>query len=171
MAQTMPQPQNPDAANPAAEENDPILSPEDAGPDALAQPAEEQPDRDGQAAQADDATQADGVTQADDAMQATQAKLKAKLIEAEIARLGAEMKLIDPEAAWRLMDATAVTVTDDGAVIGLREALETLRQSKSYLFAQGGAWAQRVGNGGLPRLTGVEEAFYRKNPALRKPTA
>ena len=165
MAQTMPQPQNPDAANPAAEENDPTLPPEEAGADALAQPAEEQPDPDGQAAQADDATQAD------DAMQATQAKLKAKLIEAEIARLGAEMKLIDPEAAWRLMDATAVTVTDDGAVIGLREALETLRQSKSYLFAQGGAWAQRVGNGGLPRLTGVEEAFYRKNPALRKPTA
>ena len=47
--------------------------------------------------------------------------------------------------------------------------IAALRKEKGYLFATGtAAWAQRVGAGGAPALTGVEEAFYRKNPGLRR---
>ena len=64
----------------------------------------------------------------------------------------------------------AVFAKENGTVTGVREALETLKQRKGYLFAPParGAWAQRVSAGGVQPLTGVEEAFYRKNPGLRK---
>ena len=93
-----------------------------------------------------------------------------RLIAAEVKWLGAEMGLIDPEAALRLMDASLVQVEADGTVSGVREALTALAQHKSYLFASPGrgAWAQKLGAGAPPALTGVEEAFYRRNPGLRK---
>ena len=93
-----------------------------------------------------------------------------RLLAAEVKSVGAELGLLDPEVALTLIDPSALTVGEDGAVTGVREALESLKQRKGYLFAQPGrgAWAQRVSSGGAPQLSGVEEAFYRKNPALRR---
>jgi len=95
--------------------------------------------------------------------------IRQKLLAAEIRSVGAELGLIDTEAALQLMPPDAVTVSADGDVTGVREALTELRQHKGYLFTRNGhgAWAQRMGES-TPRLTGVEEAFYRKNPTLRK---
>lgn len=95
--------------------------------------------------------------------------IRQKLLTAEIRSVGAELGLIDAEAALRLMPPEAVTVSAQGDVTGVREALTALQQRKGYLFARAarGAWAQRMGDS-APRLTGVEEAFYRKNPTLKK---
>ena len=95
--------------------------------------------------------------------------IRRKLLNAEIRTIGAEMGLLDAEAALRLMPPEAVTVNAQGEVAGVREALTALQQHKGYLFARAarGAWAQRMGDS-APRLTGVEVAFYRKNPTLRK---
>lgn len=95
--------------------------------------------------------------------------IRQKLLTAEIRSVGAELGLLDPEAALRLMPPEAVTVNALGEVAGVRVALTALQQSKGYLFARSarGAWAQRMGDS-APRLTGVEEAFYRKNPTLKK---
>jgi len=103
-------------------------------------------------------------------LDAANARLTKRLLEAEVKVVGAELGLIDTEVALQLMDTTGITIAEDGTVSGVREALETLRQSKRYLFSQGnrGAWAQKVGTGGASALSGVEEAFYRKNPALKK---
>ena len=98
-----------------------------------------------------------------------QSALKRRLLLAEVRAVGADMGLVDADVALRLLAPDAVTVEEDGSVGGVREALEALRREKGYLFANGtAAWAQRVGAGGAPALTGVEEAFYRKNPGLRR---
>jgi hypothetical protein len=93
-----------------------------------------------------------------------------RLLLAEVKSVGTELGLVDAEVALQLMDPAAVTVEENGTVTGVREALENLKQHKGYLFAPParGAWAQRVSAGGAQPLTGVEEAFYRKNPGLRK---
>lgn len=93
-----------------------------------------------------------------------------RLLAAEVKTVGTELGLLDGEVALKLMDAAALTVAEDGTVGGVREALTALKQSKGYLFGQAtrGAWAQKLGFSGIPPLSGVEEAFYRKNPALRR---
>jgi hypothetical protein len=99
---------------------------------------------------------------------AAAAALKLKM--AEVKAVGAEMGLVDTEVALQLIDPETLSVADNGDVTGVREALESLKQRKGYLFAPPAraAWAQRVSAGSAPPVSGVEEAFYRKNPALRK---
>ena len=98
------------------------------------------------------------------------ARVTERLLAAEVKSIGTEMGLLDTEAALKLLDPAGIAVSETGEVSGVREALETLKQRKGYLFAQAsrGAWAQRVGTGSLTEASGVEEAFYRKNPLLRK---
>ncbi|MEA4998644.1 MAG: hypothetical protein VB087_04560 [Candidatus Limiplasma sp.] len=100
---------------------------------------------------------------------AMQARFGERLRMMDVKAIGAELGLIDPDAAIRLMDADSIAVAEDGSVQGTREALDALRRAKPYLFRQAGAgaWAQRLDGGGIPSMTGVEAAFYRKNPALK----
>ena len=100
---------------------------------------------------------------------AMQARFGERLRLMDVKAVGAELGLIDPDAAIRLMDADSIAVAEDGSVQGTREALDALRRAKPYLFRQAGAgaWAQRLDGGGIPSMTGVEAAFYRKNPALK----
>ncbi len=105
----------------------------------------------------------------DERLAAITANATRRLLLAEVKSVGAELGLLDADVALKLIDPDALTVEADGSVTGAREALEALKESKKYLFSQSGrgAWAQRMG-GGAPQLSGVEEAFYRKNPALRR---
>ena len=92
-----------------------------------------------------------------------------RLIAAEVRRVGAELGLLDAEVALTLIPQAALTIGETGEVEGAREALLNLRARKGYLFGRAaGAWAQKLDGGGLAPMSGVEEAFYRKNPALRK---
>ncbi|MCE5344516.1 MAG: hypothetical protein LLF96_13170 [Eubacteriales bacterium] len=102
-------------------------------------------------------------------LDALNADVRRRLMMAEVKSVGTELGLIDPDVALTLLAADALTVAEDGTVTGVREALESLKARKGYLFAMParGAWAQRVSSGVTPQLSGVEEAFYRKNPALR----
>ena len=95
--------------------------------------------------------------------------MRKRLLLAEAKTVGAELGLLDAQVALALIPPGAVSIAPDGEITGLREALEGLKQEKRYLFASPsrGAWAQRV-SGGVVAISGVEEAFYRKNPALRK---
>lgn len=92
-----------------------------------------------------------------------------RLIAAEVRRVGAELGLLDAEVALTLIPQAALTIGEAGEVEGAREALLNLRARKGYLFGRAaGAWAQKLDGGGLTPMSGVEEAFYRKNPALRR---
>ena len=97
-------------------------------------------------------------------------RIRSRLLLAEVKAVGAELGLLDADAALRLLGTDAASVAEDGAVSGVREALEALKQQKGYLFAPPAraAWAQRIGSGAPSAMSGVEEAFYRKNPTLRR---
>lgn len=56
------------------------------------------------------------------------------LIAAAVKAEGAALGLVDADAAVLLMDGKAVKVGEDGAVTGVKEALETLKKAKPYLF-------------------------------------
>lgn len=70
-------------------------------------------------------------------------KAQGLLIAAEVKSAGAEMGLIDPDAALMMIDRTRVKVDADGKVTGVKEALEALKGSKGYLFGQQAAWGQK----------------------------
>ena len=57
-----------------------------------------------------------------------------RLISAEIKTVGGTIGLLDADAANTLMDKSKVIVKDDGTVEGVKEALETLKKEKPYLF-------------------------------------
>ncbi len=59
-----------------------------------------------------------------------------RLINAEIREIGAQLGLIDTEAAFALMDKSQVFVDDSGSVNGVREALQELIKNKPYLAGQ-----------------------------------
>jgi LPS O-antigen subunit length determinant protein (WzzB/FepE family) len=67
-----------------------------------------------------------------------------RLIRSEVIAQAAGLKIIDPEAAFALMDKTDVKVEDDDRVTGVKEALEDLVKSKPYLV--GKASAKKTGD-------------------------
>ena len=98
---------------------------------------------------------------------AAKAEVQRMKIETALAKEGAALGLVDPDAAMLLMQKDAVKVNDKGEVTGLKEALEALQKSKPYLFGRPAAMAQKVGGVSPAGLTPVEEAFYRKNPNIK----
>lgn len=99
------------------------------------------------------------------------AQLDAYKINAEAAKIGAELNVVDIDVALTLIDKSKIKITDKG-VTGLKEELEALKTKKPYLFGEqkkGGAWGMKR-EGGAPgaELSGVEAAFYARNPHLKK---
>lgn len=56
-----------------------------------------------------------------------------RLIRAEVKLQASELGVVDADAAYALMDRSEVEVADDGAVKGVKEALEALVKAKPYL--------------------------------------
>ena len=111
----------------------------------------------------DNALPASVQKQLDDAMNAANERLIAAEIRVQAAALG----FVDADDAIRLLARDNVKVSDKGDVTGVKEALEALAQAKPHLVKQTGAWGARQG-ASSGSLSGVEEAFYRRNPDLRK---
>lgn len=71
--------------------------------------------------------------------QAALAAANERLIRAEVKAVAADLGIVDPDAAYALMDRSGVTVDDDGQVQGVKAALEALAKSKPYLVRQDAA--------------------------------
>jgi len=56
-----------------------------------------------------------------------------RLIRSEVMAQAAALKIIDPDAAFALMEKTGIEVEDDDSVTGVKSALETLVKAKPYL--------------------------------------
>ena len=87
-----------------------------------------------------------------------------RLIHAEIRDVGAQLGLIDPDAAFALMDRSGVSVGEDGTVLGVRESLDELLRNKPYLAANASRSTGRAGN--FPR--GTEPSDYASRLALAR---
>jgi hypothetical protein len=93
-----------------------------------------------------------------------------RLIKAEVKLVSVELGIVDPDAAYALMDRTNVKVRDDGTVAGVKEALEALLKTKTYLKKQGGSGG--VGSpGGNPGDKQVDEAAEAKKLAEERQKA
>jgi hypothetical protein len=62
-----------------------------------------------------------------------------RLIRSEVIAQAAELNIVDPDAAYVLMDKTGIEVEDDDRVTGVKEALEDLVKSKPYLVGKANA--------------------------------
>ena len=87
-----------------------------------------------------------------------------RLINAEIRHVGAQLGLIDPDAAFALMDRSAVRVDDDGCVQGVRESLQELLKNKPYL---GGASGSTGRAGNFPRADSDASGYASRLAAAR----
>lgn len=82
-----------------------------------------------------------------------------RLISAEVKAIGSELHLIDIDAAFALMDRSGISVGEDGAVTGVKEALEALAQAKPWLVKSSApAGTGRAGN--FPRSDAAGTADY-----------
>lgn len=124
-----------------------------------------------QAANQTDLEKAQGEAQkASDRAQAAEARAKTLAIRNAITSESIKQKVIDPDALFAfLKDNDSITVSDDGEVSGVTEAVTALLESKPYLkgtgFTGSGDGGQRT-NGGLPTFTRTQIAdptFYRAN--------
>lgn len=84
-----------------------------------------------------------------------------RLLAAEVRTVGAELHIVDFDAALRLMDKSAVAIGEDGTVSGVREALDALTQSRPWLVTQQPPAPSGTGStGNFPRGAGGEQADY-----------
>ncbi len=59
-----------------------------------------------------------------------------RLIKSEVIAAATKLNVVDPDAAYALMDKADVVVDDDGNVSGVKEALDALVKSKPYLIGE-----------------------------------
>ena len=103
-------------------------------------------------------------------------QLKQTRIENAVTLEAAKLGVVDPVAAVKLLDQSGISVSDDGTISGIAEAVKALQTSSPYLFktpAQGS-----VGSGNTNPANGANNAaaeftysqvqdieFYKKNQA------
>jgi hypothetical protein len=79
-----------------------------------------------------------------------QGKLKTSTVNQALTNKLAPLGVVDLEAALALVDRSKIEVSDDGAITGLDEAIETLKTGKAYLFNKEGAGTTNVGTPSNP---------------------
>ncbi|GAN86138.1 phage scaffolding protein [Komagataeibacter intermedius] len=111
-------------------------------------------------AERDDAVQARATLEADLARateQATAARTRASraVIRAEARAMAARMGAVEPADVVRLVDLSAVTLSEDGAPQGLDTIMQAARESRAYLFTTpqpaSGAATGTTASGPAPR--------------------
>lgn len=91
-------------------------------------------------------------------------RIKAAQTRAEIATLGAALKLVDADDAYRLLDQAAIQYDDDGRPKNLKPLLEALIKAKPYLV-QGATTTTSANNPGREGgLTYTKEQLAKMTP-------
>lgn len=88
-----------------------------------------------------------------------EARLRASTVRAEIAVLGAGLKLVDADAAYRLLDQGAIQFDEDGQPANLKPLLQTLIKDKPYLVANATTTTQ-ANNPGRDGAKEITRAAY-----------
>ena len=93
------------------------------------------------------------------------AKVRRMQISAEVAKVGTELGLLDSDVALQLLPAAAIKINTKGEVTGVRDALETLKKEKPYLFGGKAAGGMKQGAGAPPEKDAkseIMETMYHK---------
>ena len=59
-----------------------------------------------------------------------------RTLQYEVKLRASQMGIVDPEAAWRLLDLSAIEFDEDGMPVNIEDALQELVKSKPYLRTQ-----------------------------------
>lgn len=84
------------------------------------------------------ATAREKAAELESAAKAREAEINKRLIQAEVRAVAATMAFATPEDAYHLADLSEVTIGEDGAVQGVKKALEKLAKDKPYLLSEAG---------------------------------
>lgn len=81
--------------------------------------------------------------------------LRSRTTEYEVKLAAAQMGIVDPEAAWKLLDTSSLEFDADGKPKDVEKALRELLKTKTYLVGQRqpNAGAGAGGTGGNPKTT------------------
>ena len=93
------------------------------------------------------------------------AKVRKMQISTEVAKIGAELGLLDADVALQLLPADAIKVNTKGEVTGVKDALEALKKEKPYLFGTQAAGGMKQGAGAPPEKDAkseIMETMYHK---------
>ena len=93
------------------------------------------------------------------------AKVRKMQISAEVTKIGMELGLLDPDVALQLLPADVIKVNAKGEVSGVKDALETLKKEKPYLFGGKAAGGMKQGTGAPPEKDAkseIMETMYHK---------
>lgn len=96
--------------------------------------------------------------------QKLEADYKAAIVRAEIAVLGTGLKIVDADAAYRLIDQAAIQFDDQGKPTNVKALLDQLVKDKPYLVAQGGPTTP-PNNPGRSGTTLTKEQIEKMTPA------
>jgi ABC-type lipoprotein release transport system permease subunit len=89
-----------------------------------------------------------------------------KLVKAEIKMISTSLGIVDPDAAYKLMDTSGLKIEDSGEVKGVKEALEALLKTKPYLKKTGtviGGGSNPAGAGGKVSSSNTMNEFIRRS--------
>lgn len=100
-------------------------------------------------------------------VQETEKRANEKLVKAEVKSLSASLGIVDPDAAYQLIDKSGLKVEDSGDVKGVKEALEALIKAKPYLKKTGitaiGGGSNPAGAGGKVSSSSSMNEFIRRS--------
>ncbi len=92
-------------------------------------------------------------------------KAHGMMIAAEVRATGAQMGLVDADVALQLLDKSKVSVSEDGKVEGVKDAMEALKTAKPYLFGdKDAAWGMKLGGTGaepVSRARMIAQNYYK----------
>lgn len=106
----------------------------------------------------------------------TQKQGKERIVQYEVRLQAAQMGIVDPDAAARLLDWDAIEYDENGSPVNVKDLLQELLKEKSYLRARpaptsGGATNPPRSVSARPQLVPGEitpEQFYRLSPQERE---
>lgn len=79
-----------------------------------------------------------------------------RLIKTDILLAAQRLNFVNPEHAWSLVDLAAITVSDDGKVLGVEDALKALAETSGYLVGKGRAPDIDAAKGSGQRTTPIK---------------
>lgn len=89
------------------------------------------------------------------------------LMQARFETAAVKAGCVDPDAAFRLLEADALRVDENGKIVGLKQALDKLQKDRPYLFGQAATRRAGTGGGNPPGGNGTATTATRMNEWIR----
>lgn len=104
-------------------------------------------------------------TDAEALVQATEAKLRERTVRAEVKLAAQAMGVVDPDAAYRLLELDQITFNDDGEPTNIEKLLKDMAAKRPYLLGGGTGSSATNPGGGHGKGTLTRDDIKKMSPA------